>query len=501
MIRRLLIANRGEIALRIIRACRELGIETVAVYSDADAASPHVLAADRAEPLGAAPATESYLNVPKLLDAARRSGADAVHPGYGFLSERAHFARACAEAGLTFVGPPADAIERMGSKIEARRLMQAAGVPVVPGEAPADQSDGALAAAVQSIGFPALIKPSAGGGGIGMKIVRTAGDVRDAVDRARREAQAAFGDGTLYVERLVERPRHVEIQVFADTQGQLVHLFERECSIQRRHQKTIEESPCPALSPAVRQRMGAAAVAAARAVGYVNAGTVEFLLEGDGDDARFFFLEMNTRLQVEHPVTELVAGVDLVRAQLLVASGKPLPWTQDDLEQRGHAIECRIYAEDPAQAFLPQAGRLLIYREPGGPGVRVDAGVVEGSEVSVFYDPMLAKLIVAAENREAAIARAVAALRQYIVLGIRTNIPFLLEILQHPRFRAGDTHTGFLEDEREALGATNDAAPPAAAEAAVAFHDQTQRATGTAASPASRPSVDPFETLGEWGRR
>lgn len=499
MIRRLMIANRGEIALRIVRACRELGIESVAVYADADKTAPHVQAADFAEHVGPSPAPESYLSVPKLLDAARRSGADAVHPGYGFLSERAHFARACGDAGLVFVGPPPSAIESMGSKIGARQLMRDAGVPVVPGQTPSDQTDEALAVAVRSIGFPALIKPSAGGGGIGMKTVRAAGDVIDAVQRARREAQAAFGDGTLYVERLVERPRHVEIQVFADMHGNAVHLFERECSIQRRHQKAIEESPCPVLTPRLRQQMGEAAIAAARAAGYVNAGTVEFLLEGEGDEARFFFLEMNTRLQVEHPVTELVAGVDLVHAQLRVAGGERLSWTQEQLSQRGHAIECRIYAEDPAQDFLPQAGRLLMYREPAGPGIRVDSGVVEGGEVSVFYDPLLAKLIVHGETRDLAIARAIAALRQYIVLGIHTNIPFLLAILRHPRFQAGNIDTGFLEAETETLSrALLFDVPPAALAAAGAHRESTPltTATGGETGPA-----DPFESIRGWGLR
>jgi acetyl-CoA carboxylase biotin carboxylase subunit len=499
MIRRLLIANRGEIALRIIRACRELGIETVAVYSDADKGAPHVVAADVAVHLGASPASESYLSVPKLLDAARRTAADAVHPGYGFLSERAHFARACADAGLTFVGPPAEAIERMGSKIGARQLMQRANVPVVPGETPRDQSDAALQQAIKTIGLPALIKPSAGGGGIGMKIVRDASEALDAIQRARREAEAAFGDGTLYVERLVEKPRHVEIQVFADTHGNVVHLFERECSIQRRHQKTIEESPCPVLTDAVRQRMGAAAVAAARAAGYVNAGTVEFLLEGSGDAARFYFLEMNTRLQVEHPVTELVAGVDLVHAQLRVASGESLPWDGEALSQRGHAIECRIYAEDPTQDFLPQAGRLLMYREPVGPGVRVDAGVVEGGDVSVFYDPMLAKLIVYGETRAVAIDRAIAALRRYIVLGIRTNIPFLLNILDSGAFRSGNVHTGFLDAEGAQLRAERNGELPPAALSAVAFHhDESRVPHGSTAL--SRPP-DPFDIVRGWSVR
>jgi acetyl/propionyl-CoA carboxylase alpha subunit len=378
--------------------------------------------------------------------------------------------------------------------------MQQAGVPVVPGETPPDQSDEALVAAVRKIGLPALIKPSAGGGGIGMKVIRSDADSLDAVQRARREAQAAFGDGTLYVERLVERPRHVEIQVFADAHGNVVHVFERECSIQRRHQKAIEESPCPVLSPRVRQAMGAAAVAAARAAGYVNAGTVEFLLEGAGDDASFYFLEMNTRLQVEHPVTELVTGVDLVRAQLLVASGERLPWTQEQLAQRGHAIECRIYAEDPAQDFLPQAGRLLMYREPVGPGIRVDAGVAEGGDVSVFYDPMLAKLIVAAETRPAAIARAIAALRRYIVLGIRTNIPFLLRILESDAFRSADVHTGFLDAEGVHLREAPAPELPPAALAAIEFHQQHVRAVPATGSRAMQ-APDPFDTVRGWSVR
>ena len=507
-IRRLLIANRGEIAIRIIRACRELGIETVAVYSDADAQAPHVRAADRAMHLGPAPARDSYLDAAKVIAAAVASGADAIHPGYGFLSERAHFAKACEEAGLVFVGPPAASLERMGSKIGARRLMIAAGVPVVPGETPADQSDAALEAAVGRVGFPALIKPSAGGGGIGMKVVRAASEVAAALAAARREATGAFGDSTLYVERLIERPRHVEIQVFADSHGQVVHLFERECSAQRRHQKMVEESPCPALSPLVRHAMGQAAVAAATAVGYQNAGTCEFLLEGEGDAARFYFLEMNTRLQVEHPVTECVVGVDLVRAQLAVAGGAPLPFTQDQLTQRGHAIECRIYAEDPAQGFLPQAGPLLLYREPQGPGIRVDSGVATGSVVSVHYDPMLAKLIVWGESREAARQRALAALREFAVLGIRTNIPFLLQLLNHEQFITATIDTGFLDREGASMAAATVAELPAAALAAVAEYRRSPslaRASGASDGgvPPTRPSAaeadtDPFVSLGAW---
>jgi acetyl-CoA carboxylase biotin carboxylase subunit len=495
-IRRVLIANRGEIAIRIARACRESHIESVAVYSDADANAPHVSAADRAVRIGPAAPSESYLNIPAILQAARESGADAIHPGYGFLSERSAFARACEDAGLIFVGPAADTIDRMGSKIGARDLMQAAGVPVVPGLTPQDQSDAGIMAAIEAVGFPALVKASAGGGGKGMRTLREAQHAAEMIAGARREAQAAFGDGTLYVERLVERPRHVEIQVFGDAHGRVVHLFERECSIQRRHQKVIEESPSPVLTPTVRARMGEAAVAAARAVDYRNAGTVEFLLEGSGDAARFYFLEMNTRLQVEHPVTEAVTGVDLVRAQLAVAAGEPLPWTQESLSQRGHAIECRVYAEDPAGGFLPQAGRILVYREPQGPGIRVDAGVVEGDEVPVTYDPMLAKLTVHAETRGAAIDRALAALRHYPVLGIRTNIPFMIRVLEHPEFRAGDLHTGFIDQHLASLMRAPEIRPEIVAAAALAAGASRPAAFGD--TPPAVP--DPWVTLQGWGR-
>ncbi len=494
MIKRLLIANRGEIARRIIRACRELGIETVAVYSDADAGAPHVSEADLAVRVGPAPARDSYLSANAIIAAARSTRADAIHPGYGFLSERAPFARACEEAGVIFVGPPASALETMGSKIGARALMTRAGVPVVPGEAPADQSDDALMAAAERVGFPVLIKPAAGGGGIGMKAVRDAGGLGEALGAARREAKASFGNDALYIERLIDRPRHVEIQVFADAHGHTVHLFERECSAQRRHQKVIEESPCPALSPAVRERMGAAAIAAAHAVGYRNAGTCEFLLEGSGDRANFYFLEMNTRLQVEHPVTECVTGVNLVHAQLRVASGEPMPFTQHDLAQRGHAIECRVYAEDPAQGFIPQAGTIRLYREPQGPGIRVDSGVRAGSEVSVHYDPMLAKLIVHAMTREEARRRAIAALRDFAILGIRTNIPFLLQIFEHPQFVSASIDTGFLDREGAALAAAIPRDVPSAAMAALEYHQQRMTTLGTPGTL----DVDPFSTFGNW---
>ena len=493
MIRRLLIANRGEIALRIIRACRELDIETIAVFSDADRKAPHVAAADRAVALGPAQASESYLSIPKLIGAAQAQGAEAIHPGYGFLSESAALAAACEQAGLIFVGPPADVIARMGSKIESRRVMTAAGVPIVPGETSDDQSDHGLEKACARVGFPAVVKASAGGGGKGMREVRDWAEALEAIQTARREATAAFGDGTLYVERLIDRPRHVEVQIFADHHGTVTHLFERECSVQRRHQKVIEESPSPALTPALRARMTEAAVAAARAAGYRNAGTIEFLLEGRGDSAPFYFLEMNTRLQVEHAVTEAVVGVDLVHAQLLVASGEPLPWRDGSLTARGHAVEARIYAEDPARDFLPQAGPLLLYREPRRPGVRVDAGVVEGGEVPIHYDPMLARVIASGENREVAIARLVEALREYPILGIRTNIPFLIKVLEHPRFRAGDVDTGFLDREGSALADATDELPPFLHEA---LRQIDVRSGPEAKSP--EPEADPWLTLSGW---
>ncbi len=492
--KRVLIANRGEIAVRIIRACRESGLESVAVFSDADGSALHVRLADHAVRIGPPPPAESYLNIPALIDAARATAADAVHPGYGFLSERAAFARACEEAGLVFIGPPADVIDRMGSKIAARELMQRAGVPVVPGATPADQSDEGVACTAASIGFPVLIKASAGGGGKGMRVVRSAGEAIDAIAAARREATAAFGDGTLYVERLIERPRHVEIQVLGDHHGNVVHLFERECSLQRRHQKIIEESPSPALTPAVRARMGDAAVAAARAAGYRNAGTIEFLLDGEGDAARFYFLEMNTRLQVEHPVTEAVTGLDLVRAQLRIAAGDPLPWRQDELSQRGHAVECRVYAEDPSQGFLPQAGPLVVYREPSRPGIRIDSGVVEGDAIGVNYDPLIAKVVAYGEDRTAALDRACAALRDFPILGIRTNVSFLIALLNDDAVRRAATHTAFVDMNLDALTPAAEPPPEAIAMAAMARPRPVHAATAADETP------DPWASLRGWGR-
>ncbi|HZB26383.1 MAG TPA: biotin carboxylase N-terminal domain-containing protein [Vicinamibacterales bacterium] len=495
MIGRILVANRGEIAVRIIRACREAGVESVAVFSDADASARHVALADSAVRIGAAPARDSYLNIAAIVDAARAAQADAVHPGYGFLSERAAFADACASAGLTFVGPPADVIERMGSKIAARETMRAAGVPVVPGETPADQSEDGVCAALRRVGVPALIKASAGGGGKGMRTVIDEARAREAIAAARRESQNAFGDGTLYVERLIEEPRHVEVQICGDARGNVVHLLERECSLQRRHQKVIEESPSPALTPAVRARLCEAAVAAARAVRYQNAGTVEFLLEGHGDTAQFYFLEMNTRLQVEHPVTEAIAGVDIVRAQLAIAGGAPVPWTQDAISARGHAFECRVYAEDPSRGFLPQAGPLVLYREPSGPGVRVDSGVAEGDVIGVDYDPMIAKVTVHAETREFARRRALTALRGFPVLGVRTNIAFLIALLEHPAFVGCEVDTGFIDRHLQELVRRPPPPPEALAVAAAVDAPQARVAAG-----APLAAADPWTDLRGWGR-
>ena len=495
--RRVLVANRGEIALRVIRACEELGIETVAVCSELDANAPHARAATRAVVIGPAPARDSYLKADAIVDAARQTGAEAVHPGYGFLSENASFAAACADAGLVFVGPSPESIELMGSKIASRRAAVEAGLPIVPGEAPTDQDDTSLAAAARRIGFPVLVKASAGGGGKGMRQVWHDEELDEAIRAARREAESAFGDGTLYLERLVDRPRHVEIQVFGDRHGHAVSLFERDCSTQRRHQKVIEESPSLVLTAETRRRMGEAARSLATRIGYRGAGTVEFLVEGRGHEARFYFLEMNTRLQVEHPVTEMVTGVDLVRAQLFEAAGHALPWRQDELALAGHAIECRVYAEDPDQGFLPQAGRLRVYREPRGPGIRVDSGVEEGGEVSVFYDPMLAKLVVHGEHREAARQRMVAALKRFAVLGIRTNIPFLVRVLESPAFADGTIDTAFLDREAAWLPTPMSRDALEAAVVAAAAHDESLAGPAAGASP-SGAEWDPWVTLRGW---
>ncbi len=459
MIRTLLIANRGEIACRVARTARAMGIRTVAVFSDADAGAPHVRACDEAWPIGPAAAAESYLKADVILDVARRAGADAVHPGYGFLSENAGFARACEAAGIEFVGPPASAIDAMGSKAGAKALMEKAGVPLVPGYHGDDQAPERLAEAARSIGFPVLLKASAGGGGKGMRVVRAEAELTAAIDSAKREGKASFGDDRLIVEKYLERPRHVEVQVFADRHGNTVHLFERDCSAQRRHQKILEEAPAPDLDPATRDAMGKAAVAAAEAVGYVGAGTVEFILDASGS---FHFMEMNTRLQVEHPVTELITGLDLVALQLRVAAGEPLPFRQGDLRIDGHAVEVRLYAEDPARDFFPQTGPLTRLRLPAGEGIRVDSGVEEGGAVTVHYDPMIAKVIAHGRDRREALARLAAALGRTEVVGVTTNAGFLKRLVEHPEVVAGPIDTGFVGREIEALAPAGESAPEGA---------------------------------------
>ncbi len=442
MFKKILIANRGEIAIRIIRACRELGIRTVAVYSDADKNALHVQHADEAVHIGAAPPRDSYLNADVLIRAALSSQADAIHPGYGFLSENASFAAAVESANLTFIGPSAGSIRAMGDKAESKIRMKQAGVPTVPG-AEGLQSLPEFEKAAREIGYPVLVKASAGGGGKGMRIVWDANDLPEEIDAARREALHAFGDDRLLIEKYIPEAHHIEFQVFGDKHGRLVHLFERECSVQRRHQKIIEESPSPLLTPKIRAKMGEAAVTAAQAVGYYNAGTVEFIF--DSASSTFYFLEMNTRLQVEHPVTELTTGLDLVQWQICVAAGERFPYSQEQLTQRGHAIECRVYAEDPAGGFLPSTGRLLQYIEPRGPGIRVDSGFRAGDEVAHFYDPLLAKLIVHAEDRPAAIRKMQAALRDFVVHGVVTNMDFMQAVLAHPDFAEGRVSTRWVE--------------------------------------------------------
>ncbi|MEW5957579.1 MAG: biotin carboxylase N-terminal domain-containing protein [Chloroflexota bacterium] len=479
MFKKVLIANRGEAAVRLIRACQELDIRTAAIYSEADAGAMHTLLADEAVLIGPPPPAESYLCGDRILEAARQRDCQAVHPGYGFLAESPEFAAAITAAGLVFIGPSAGAMRLMGAKTSARATMQAAGVPVVPGYHPQPgDTDKELLAAAGALGFPVLVKATAGGGGKGMRLAHTATELIEALPVARREARQAFGRDELYLEKYIPQPRHVEFQVFGDAFGHAVHLFERECSVQRRHQKIIEETPSPLFAgcDALRRRMGEAAVAAVRASNYSNAGTVEFLVDGEGN---FYFLEMNTRLQVEHPITELTTGVDLVKLQLRVAASEPLPFRQEDLSRRGHAIECRIYAEDAAHSFLPATGRVLRAVEPVGPGVRLDAGIAAGNEMTSHYDPMLAKLIVLGEDRPDARRKMSWALQQYIILGVTTNIPFLRDVIRHDVFRRGETTTDFVEkyfsNWQPASPSPPDPALVAAALAELYEREQSQR--------------------------
>ncbi|MGW7366270.1 acetyl-CoA carboxylase biotin carboxylase subunit [Streptomyces sp. NPDC054841] len=483
-----LVANRGEIAVRVIRTLRAMGIRSVAVFSDADADARHVREADTAVRLGPPPAAESYLSVERLLDAARRSGAQAVHPGYGFLAENTRFAQACADAGLVFIGPPAEAISLMGDKIRAKETVRLAGVPVVPGSSGSGLTDDQLAEAAREIGMPVLLKPSAGGGGKGMRLTRVESALLDEIAAARREARASFGDDTLLVERWIDRPRHIEIQVLADGHGNVVHLGERECSLQRRHQKIIEEAPSVLLDEKTRAAMGEAAVQAARSCGYRGAGTVEFIVPG-GDPSAYYFMEMNTRLQVEHPVTELITGLDLVEWQLRVAAGERLPFTQDDIALTGHAIEARICAEDPSRGFLPSGGTVLALHEPQGDGIRTDSGLSQGTEVSSLYDPMLSKVIVYGPDRATALRKLRAALADTVTLGVPTNAGFLRRLLAHPAVVSGDLDTGLVE--REVDGLVPDGVPDEVYEAAALLRQP---------SPSAGPGgwVDPFSVPSGW---
>ena len=481
---RVLVANRGEIAVRVLRGCREAGLPTAAVFSAADRGALHVRAADRALEIGPGPARDSYLDAERILDAARRLGAGSIHPGYGFLAENASFAEAVASSGLVWIGPPPAAIRAMGEKTAARRIMRAAGVPVVPGTAESLVNAAAAAVAASEVGYPVLLKAAAGGGGKGMRVVREPAELAAAFAAASREALSAFGDPAVYLERYLPEARHVEIQILADRAGRAIHLGERECSLQRRHQKVLEESPAPGLEPSTRERMGSVAVRAAEAVGYAGAGTVEFLL---GPDGSFWFLEMNTRLQVEHPVTELVTGVDVVRAQLVLAAGGELPVEQGGVRMFGHAIECRIAAEDPERGFLPATGRVVAYAEPGGPGVRVDSGIAAGSEVTAHYDPLLLKVIAHGRDRDEALARMRRALAELDVGGVTTNIAFQRALIAHPDVRVGRVHTRWLEDHADEV-----------VEAAAAMRRETEPLAAVLAawlqmegSPKSRPEATP----------
>jgi acetyl-CoA carboxylase biotin carboxylase subunit len=496
MFKKILVANRGEIACRIIRACREMGILSLAVYSEADRAGLHVQLADEAICIGPPPAVESYLNMDRIIETARTSGAEAIHPGYGFLAENPEFARSCERAGIVFIGPNSRALELVGDKIRARQTMEKSGIPIIPGMKHVAADFAEYTTEARKVGYPVMIKASAGGGGKGMRIVCSEEELRPCLEAGQREAKAAFGDESVYLEKYIEDPRHVEFQVLADNYGHIVHLFERECSIQRRHQKIVEETPSQALTPELRRRMGETARKVLAVSEYNNAGTVEFLLDRN---KKFYFLEVNARLQVEHPVTELTTGVDLVQQQIRIAAGEKLSLKQEDLIQRGHAIECRIYAEDPSNNFLPSSGKILYLREPKGPGVRHDGGIYSGWEVPIYYDPILAKLIVWAETRDSACARMAAALDDYVIIGISTTIPFLKEVISHQQFRDGATTTGFIknyfENWREKEGPEEGLT---LALAASAFDELSPLQKVEKAAGLEKEVNSPWQMLGRW---
>lgn len=495
MFKKILIANRGEIAVRIIKACREMDITTVAVFSEADRNSLHVISADEALNIGPPPAIESYLNIDRIVEAAKKTGAEAIHPGYGFLAENANFVRRCEQEGIVFIGPNSKAMELVGDKVRSRRTMEKAGIPIIPGMKGIPSSMKEYEIEAQRIRYPVMIKASAGGGGKGMRIIHSKTELMAGIEAGQREAKSAFGDESVYLEKYIEEPRHVEFQALADNQGNVVHLFERECSVQRRHQKIVEESPSQALDPELRAKMGETAKKVIQVSGYNNAGTVEFLLD---KKKNFYFLEVNARLQVEHPVTEFITGVDLVHQQIKIASGEKLSLRQDELEQTGHAIECRIYAEDPFNNFLPSAGKVLFLKEPSGPGVRHDCGIYSGCDVPIYYDPILAKLIVWAENRDIASHRMIKALDDYVILGIQTTINFLKDVIAHPQFQAGEATTHFIAQyfaRWEGKKKTENARMIAAL--ASAF-DSVAKPVSSGIAHDQNTVPSPWQTLGKW---
>jgi acetyl-CoA carboxylase, biotin carboxylase subunit len=493
MFKKILVANRGEIALRIIRTCREMGIACAAVYSDADKKALHTLRADQAIHIGASEPAASYLDIEKIIGAAKNAGAEAIHPGYGFLSENPALARRCEEEGLVFIGPSSSVIRNLGDKTVARKIMQDSGVPVIPGMLCSESDPEILANEASRIGYPVLIKAAAGGGGKGMRVVYAENELADASRQAAGEAMAAFGSGAIYLEKYLESPRHVEFQILADRHGNIVHLFERDCSIQRRYQKIIEETPSPAMTPDLRAAMGMSAVDAARASGYVNAGTVEFLLDGEG---KYYFLEVNTRLQVEHPVTEMITGIDIVREQILIAAGEVLQFTQSDITARGHSIECRIYGEDPENGFMPSPGKITFLQEPSGPGVRNDSGIYAGFDVPVEYDPILSKLIVWAPDRKQAIERMKHALSQYVILGIKTPVPFLIDVLASKAFQDGKTSTDFIAAHFREWKQKSDETDLALI--AYIVDEIAGQKRANAQTSGSNREPNPWQTIGNW---
>ena len=494
MFKKILIANRGEIAVRIIKACQELGVKTIAIYSDVDASAPHVTIADEAVNLGDPTPIESYLNIPKIIQIAKEHGAEAIHPGYGFLAENPDFAQTCNKAGIKFIGPSPKVISLMGDKIAAKKTMEKAGVPVIPGYHGSNQDNKTLVKEGKKIGFPLLVKAAAGGGGKGMRIVPSEDILLESIESAKRESKSSFGDDTVFLEKYLEKPRHIEFQILADEHGHIIHLFERECSIQRRHQKIVEESPSPVMTKKLRNEMGKAAVTAAEAVGYSNAGTVEFMID---EDFNYYFMEMNTRLQVEHPITELTTGIDLAKWQLRIASGEPLTLKQQDLSQRGHAIECRIYAEDPNNGFLPSTGKLHRVEEPKGPNIRVDTGITTNNTISAYYDPMLSKLITYAETREDCIQKMIWALNRYIVMGVTSNITFLTKVCEHEQFKQGETTTQFIENYFSEWIQTKKAIP-AEALIALAIYDSLHSKKEETVRFKEADPHSPWKHMGRW---